>query len=116
MSLQTKRIAEADELATALPSVKYYGTGGAASVVDLLSAGWALRAQSPTLQPGILYTAENHNHAAEILGEALIASLGGNPAPDWAELWGADRANSPEGRELSDLINSATTQLVEKGL
>ena len=72
-------IAEADELATALPSVKFYGTGGAASVVDLLTAGWALRARSSTPQPVVLYTAENHNHAAEILGEALAPTLGGNP-------------------------------------
>ena len=72
-------IAEADELATALPSVKFYGTGGSASVIDLLTAGWALRAYSAAPQPAVLYTAENHNHAAEILGEALTPALGGNP-------------------------------------
>lgn len=73
-------IATADELATALPSVKFYGTGGAASIVDLLTAGWALRARSGGARPAVLYTAENHNHAAEILGEALLPALGGNAA------------------------------------
>lgn len=59
-------IRTADELATALPSVKFYA-GDESSVVSLLSA--ALTAGQSKLQ--VLYAAENHNHAAEILTEHL---------------------------------------------
>ena len=54
-------VAEAHEIATALPSVDFYDKG-AASVAAILSAGLARRTK-----PGVLYAAENHNHAAEIL-------------------------------------------------
>lgn len=54
-------IAEAHELATALPSVDFYDKG-AASVAAILAEGLARRKT-----PGVLYAAENHNHAAEIL-------------------------------------------------
>ncbi len=61
-------IAQADELATALPSVDFYDAGGDASVVSLLAAGLAGRdAPGPT----VLYAAENNNHAAEILTDKL---------------------------------------------
>jgi len=64
-----KAVAEADELATALPSVETYGQADA-STVDVLAAGLRLkiRRHGP---PCILYAAENHNHAAEIL-ETLV--------------------------------------------
>lgn len=62
----------ADELATALPSVEFYGRGGAASVIDLL--GDALTRAST--KPRLIYAAENHNHAAEILSAALQPRLG----------------------------------------
>lgn len=60
-------IAHADELATALPSVAFYDRGET-SVAALLAAGIARRERG---RPGILYTAENHNHAAELLEEAV---------------------------------------------
>ncbi len=61
-------VAAADEMATALPSVKFFDTGGQASVAATLAAGFAKR------DPGhraILYAAENHNHAAEILSKDI---------------------------------------------
>lgn len=61
-------VAEADELATALPSVDFYGKGGDASVASLLAAGLTHRRPD---RPGIIYAAENHNHAAEILTAEL---------------------------------------------
>jgi len=70
-------VSAADELATALPSVAIYAAGGESSVADLLAAGLAARraavrgAGGPA--PAIIYTAENHNHAAEILEEQLRA-------------------------------------------
>lgn len=66
-------IAAADEMATALPSVRFYDTGDAASVVQLLADGLQQRKQA---KPAILYAAENHNRAAEILFEGLSARVG----------------------------------------
>lgn len=63
-------IAAADEMATALPSVRFYDTGDAASVARLLADGFRRREAS---KPAIIYAAENHNHAAEILVERLSA-------------------------------------------
>jgi mannitol-1-phosphate/altronate dehydrogenase len=72
-------VSAADELATALPSVAVYPAGGEASVADLLAAGLAARRAAaggggnPNPAPAIVYTAENHNRAAEILEEHLRA-------------------------------------------
>lgn len=56
-------ISEADEMATALPSVEFYDAGGENSVARMLAAGLALRGG----RPAVVYAAENHNHAAERL-------------------------------------------------
>ena len=61
-------IAQSDELATSLPSVAFYDTGGHTSVARTLAAGLALRTAR---RPTIIYTAENHNHASELLHEAV---------------------------------------------
>jgi mannitol-1-phosphate 5-dehydrogenase len=61
-------VSEAHEMATALPSVDFYDKGSA-SVAAILSEGLARRKDF-----GVLYAAENHNHAAEI----LEAKVGGN--------------------------------------
>jgi mannitol-1-phosphate 5-dehydrogenase len=71
-------VAQADEFATALPSVRYYSTSSAGirrgkqSVVSVLAEG--LRRRDPA-KPAILYAAENHNHAAEILHDDLAARV-----------------------------------------
>ncbi len=70
-------IASADEQATALPSVRLYDAGGNDSVAALLAEGLARRT-APL--PTIVYAAENHNHAAEALIDALTARLGQRPA------------------------------------
>ena len=61
-------IAESDELATCLPSVAFFDTGGPTSVARTLAAGLALRSAN---KPAIVYAAENHNHAAELLHESV---------------------------------------------
>jgi mannitol-1-phosphate 5-dehydrogenase len=66
-------IADADEVATALPSIAFYGRG----VAQLIGEGLARRASA---KPLLIYTAENHNHAAEALNEALVQSVGRLPA------------------------------------
>lgn len=57
-------IASADEIVTSLPSVVYYNKGGVLSVASCLAEG--LRKRIPNHQ-SIVYTAENNNHAAEVL-------------------------------------------------
>jgi mannitol-1-phosphate 5-dehydrogenase len=68
-------VANADELATALPNVRFYETGGAASVISVLTDGFARRRSRGEKRRSIVYAAENHNHAAEILEAHLIARL-----------------------------------------
>lgn len=63
-------MAGAAEMATALPSVAFYGTGEPGDVVDLLARGMEMR-RAAGRGPAVIYTAENHNHAAEILAEKL---------------------------------------------
>ncbi len=60
-------IAESDEMATALPSVNIFSLGDP-SCADLFAKGLSQRSNE---FPTIIYTAENHNHAAEILTDLL---------------------------------------------
>jgi mannitol-1-phosphate 5-dehydrogenase len=60
-------LAEATEIVTSLPSVDFYQAGGANSVAGLIAAGLADHRSAGT----IIYTAENNNHAAEILDRAV---------------------------------------------
>ena len=67
-------IAAADEIATAVPSVDRYVSSTAGSVHRLLAAG--LRRKAAQGGPrAIVYAAENHNHAAEILEEAVLSAV-----------------------------------------
>jgi len=61
-------LAQSTEIVTCLPSVTFYEAGGANSVVSLIAAGL----ESSRAQATIIYTAENNNHAAEILEDAVI--------------------------------------------
>jgi mannitol-1-phosphate/altronate dehydrogenase len=56
-------LGSATEIATSLPSVKSYASGGATSAAALIARGLAV----DSLPGTIIYTAENNNHAAEIL-------------------------------------------------
>jgi len=59
-------LADASEIATALPSVDFYERGEP-SVARLLAEALQKKAASGHLPRCVIYTAENHNHAAEIL-------------------------------------------------
>jgi mannitol-1-phosphate 5-dehydrogenase len=72
-------VAEASELATALPSVKFFEAGGAASVAAVLGEGIARKVADPALPAAVVYTAENNNHAAEILHECLLRKIDEDP-------------------------------------
>lgn len=66
----------ADEIATALPSVKSYGFGEPGSVVDILAEALKMRIERRDTRRSIVYTAENNNRAAEILEEKVTEHLG----------------------------------------
>lgn len=69
-------LAEAQEIATALPSIDFF-TRGALSVADLMRQAFAEKLRRPELPNSVVYTAENNNHAAEVLGKAVGLSLTG---------------------------------------
>jgi mannitol-1-phosphate 5-dehydrogenase len=65
-------IATADELASALPSVAFYRSGGPNSPQLLLAQG--LRRRTRT-EPLIVFCAENHRSAAALLEEAVLEAV-----------------------------------------
>ncbi len=64
-------ISEATEIATCLPSVKFYDSAQDSSVAALMAEGWQHRQSGAT----IVYAAENHNQAAEILEQTIAQRL-----------------------------------------
>jgi len=67
-------VADADEIATAIPSVEHYATDGPGSLHRILADG--LQRKCARGGPrAVVYTAENHNHAAEILEGAVRDAL-----------------------------------------
>ena len=60
-----RAVRDADEMATAIPSVNLYSAGGDASIASLIAEG-----VDPE-KPRIVYAAENNNFAAEILHAEL---------------------------------------------
>jgi mannitol-1-phosphate 5-dehydrogenase len=66
-------LAKSTEITTCLPSVNFYDRGGANSVAALIADGL----KSSKAKATIIYTAENHNRAAEILEESVSKKIGG---------------------------------------
>jgi mannitol-1-phosphate 5-dehydrogenase len=95
-------LAVADEIATALPSIKFFSHGGEAAPAACLAAG--LRQRSAAAPPAIIYTAENHNHAAEILQAAITEQLSGKSFPDNVQI-----LNTVIGK-MSGVITEAAEQ------
>jgi len=64
-------IVEAEEIATAVPSVAFYTSDKPGSIHRLLADGLCQKAErgGPRV---VVYAAENHNHAAEILENAVM--------------------------------------------
>jgi len=67
-------LAEASEICTALPSVDFFARGEP-SIANLIADAMRLKAADTSLPGCIVYTAENHNHAAEILQDACGKKL-----------------------------------------
>ena len=64
-------LAQSTEITTCLPSVNFYESGGANSVASLIADGL----KNSTAKAKIVYTAENNNHAAEILEKAIVKKI-----------------------------------------
>jgi len=69
-------LAEAQEIGTALPSVEFF-TRGTPSVADLLKQAFTEKLNNPERPAAVVYTAENNNHAAEVLKDAVGLDLMG---------------------------------------
>ena len=67
-------IVEAEEIATAVPSVAFYVSDKPGSIHRLLAEGLCRKVErgGPRL---VVYAAENHNHAAEILEAAVMGLI-----------------------------------------
>ena len=68
---QVAALAEAQEIGTAIPSVAGYQSAGLGSLHRLLAEGLRRKAASDG-PAAVVYAAENHNQAAEILEEAVL--------------------------------------------
>ncbi len=66
-------ISESQEIGTALPNVRLFESGGCNSVSALLAEGIRNSANQK-----VIYTAENNNHAAEILEKGVLQAGGSN--------------------------------------
>ena len=67
-------VAEAEEISTAVPSVRFYTGPGPGSIHRILAQG--LRKKAAAGGPrAVVYAAENHNHAAEILEAAVFDEI-----------------------------------------
>jgi mannitol-1-phosphate 5-dehydrogenase len=67
-------VAEAEEIGTAIPSVAYYVSSGPGSLHRILAEG--LRRKAARGGPrAVVYAAENHNHAAEILAAHVMEEI-----------------------------------------
>jgi mannitol-1-phosphate 5-dehydrogenase len=67
-------IAEAEEIGTAIPSVAYYVSEGPGSLHRILAEGLREKAARGGPQ-AVVYTAENHNRAAEILEANVLEEI-----------------------------------------
>jgi mannitol-1-phosphate/altronate dehydrogenase len=67
-------IVEAEEIATAVPSVAFYVSDKPGSIHRLLADGLCQKVERDGPR-AIVYAAENHNHAAEILENAVMSLI-----------------------------------------
>ncbi len=68
-------LANASEIAVALPSVEFYQRGNPSPAALLANGLKAKRSQSDFI-PCVVYAGENHNHAAELLEQEVRKELG----------------------------------------
>ncbi|MBN2302328.1 MAG: hypothetical protein JXN60_07435 [Lentisphaerae bacterium] len=101
-------VADASEIGTALPSVAVYSKGSP-SVAWILAEG--IRNKQTGQHPScVVYTGENHNHAAELLERAVSAELS-----DFAEISGNIQFLNTVIGKMSGIINDEQ-QIENNGL
>lgn len=69
-------VAEASEICTALPSVKFFDSGNETGPAAVIAEACRTKVNDSQLPSAIIYAAENHNHAAEILESAVKNRIG----------------------------------------
>jgi mannitol-1-phosphate/altronate dehydrogenase len=62
------------EIGTAVPAIRYYSSAGPESLCHILAAGLHEKVKRDNPR-AVLYAAENHNHAAEILEELVLLEI-----------------------------------------
>jgi len=77
-------IAEAEEIATAVPSVESYSSEGPASIHRILADGLCKKVEldGPRM---VVYTAENNNRAAEILEKLVFSQVPQEMREAWTQ-------------------------------
>jgi len=119
-------IAEANEIATALPSIQFYGSGDPGDPIDVIGRG-IRRKREIGGGPAVLYAAENNNHAAEalqgLLGEdaqehlqclnTVIGKMSG-VLSDSSEMSARGYAPLAEGIQKAFLVETFNRILVSK--
>jgi mannitol-1-phosphate 5-dehydrogenase len=73
-------VAEADEIATAVPSVAFYMSDAPGSLHRILAEGLRRKAANGGTRC-VVYTAENNNHAAEALEAAVMSEIPADEQP-----------------------------------
>ncbi len=72
--LLIEALAGAQEIATAVPSVRHYSSGLPGRIDRMLAEGLLRKAEQGGPR-AVVYTAENHNHAAEILEASVFDAI-----------------------------------------
>jgi len=104
-------VAGAEEIATAVPSVRHYLASGPSSIHRILAEG--LRKKAASHGPrAVVYAAENHNHAAEILEAAVFDEI---PAAERASVRARVRFLNTVIGKMSGVISDAA-EIQAKGL
>ena len=100
-------LVQATEIGTAIPSIDYYRSAGPGSVHRVLAEG--LRQKVLHSGPrAVIYTAENHNHAAEILQAQVMAEI--PPAEQAAVLERVQFLNTVIGKMSGVVADPTQTQ------
>jgi mannitol-1-phosphate 5-dehydrogenase len=64
-------LTQSTEVATCLPSISFYESGGTDSIASIIAEGL----RNSRVKATVIYTAENNNHAAEILEKAVSKKI-----------------------------------------
>jgi mannitol-1-phosphate 5-dehydrogenase len=104
-------VAGAEEIATAVPSVRHYLASGPGSIHRILAEGLRKKA-APQGPCAVVYAAENHNHAAEILEAAVFDEI---PAAERASVRARVRFLNTVIGKMSGVISDAA-EIQARGL